>query len=246
LAVKSIDYYGKNFNINYELFNNDKKEIIVFLHGWGSNKEVMKRGFSKKLQEFKHIYIDMPGFGKSDNNYVLTTIEYANIMKIFLEKLNINPNDVTIAGHSFGGKVATTLMPKLLVLLSSAGILEEKSTKTLLTIRMAKVFNRFGLGAVTKMFRSNDVNGMDQNMYETFKNVVDEDFSEYFKGYYKKALLFWGENDTATTLTSGKTIHSLIKNSKFYSYDGDHYFFLEYSDKICKTIQEEYINENIN
>jgi len=238
LAIKQVDYYDKSFSINYELVNSDKSEVIVFLHGWGSNKEIMKQAFKDKLKEFKHIYIDMPGFGKSDNNYILTTIDYANIMKIFLNKLNINPNDVTIAGHSFGGKVATCLMPKLLVLLSSAGIVEDKSAKTLLTIRMAKIFNRFGLSKVTKMFRSNDVNGMPQNMYETFKNVVDEDFSEYFKGFYNDALIFWGETDTATTLESGKTIHSLIKNSTFKSYDGDHYFFLKYSDDIATHIEK--------
>ena len=238
MAIKQVDYYNKSFSINYELVNSDKSEVIVFLHGWGSNKEIMKQAFKDKLKEFKHIYIDMPGFGKSDNNYILTTIDYANIMKIFLNKLNINPNDVTIAGHSFGGKVATCLIPKLLVLLSSAGIVEDKSSKTLLTIRMAKIFNRFGLSKVTKMFRSNDVNGMSQNMYETFKNVVDEDFSEYFKGFYNDALIFWGETDTATTLESGKTIHSLIKNSTFKSYDGDHYFFLKYSDDISINIEK--------
>jgi len=242
VATKQIDYFDKSFNINYEIVNNDKSEIIVFLHGWGSNKEIMKQAFGEKLKEFKHIYIDMPGFGKSDNNYILTTIDYANIVKIFLNNLNINPNDITIAGHSFGGKVATCLMPQLLVLLSSAGIVEDKSAKTLLTIRMAKIFNRFGLGKVTKMFRSNDVNGMPANMYETFKNVVDEDFSEYFKGYYKNALLFWGERDTATTLSSGKTIHNLIKDSSFYSYDGDHYFFLKQSDDISKKIEKEVKN----
>lgn len=238
MAIKQIDYYDKSFHINYEIVNSDKSEVIVFLHGWGSNKEIMKQAFGDKLKEFKHIYIDMPGFGKSDNDYILTTIDYANIIKIFLNKLNINPNDVTIAGHSFGGKVATCLMPKLLVLLSSAGIVEDKSSKTLLTIRMAKIFNRFGLSKVTKMFRSNDVNGMPQNMYETFKNVVDEDFSNYFKGFYKDALIFWGETDTATTLESGKTIHSFIKNSSFKSYDGDHYFFLKYSDDIAIHIEK--------
>ena len=236
MAVKIIEYNKKNFSINYDIVNNNKKEIIVFLHGWGSNKEVMKQVFSKKLKDLKHIYIDMPGFGKSENSYILNTIDYANIMKNFLENIDINPNNVIIAGHSFGGKVATTLMPKLLILLSSAGILEEKSAKTLLTIRMAKIFNRFGLGKVTKMLRSTDVDKMSQNMYETFKNVVDEDFSEYFKGYYKDALIFWGDNDTATTLDSGKTINSLIKKSKFKSYDGDHYFFIKNSDDICDII----------
>ena len=236
MAIKTIEYNNNNFSISYDIVNNDKEKVIVFLHGWGSNKEVMKQAFGQKLKEFKHIYIDMPGFGKSENSIILNTIDYANIMKNFLENIGINPNDVTIAGHSFGGKVATTLMPKLLILLSSAGILEEKSAKILLTIRMAKIFNRFGLAKVTKMLRSTDVNHMSQNMYETFKNVVDEDFSEYFKGYYKDTLIFWGEKDTATTLDSGKTINSLIKNSQFKSYDGDHYFFIKNSDDICDII----------
>ena len=238
MAIKKINYYDKEFNINYEIINNEKKKIIIFLHGWGSNKEIMKQAFANKLNDYKHIYIDMPGFGKSDNNYILTTKDYANIMQIFLN--NILPNsmidDMTIAGHSFGGKVATLLSPKLLVLLSTAGILETKSAKTLLTIRMAKIFNRFGLGKVTKLLRSKDVDMMDQNMYETFKNVVDEDFSSSFSSYSKNTLIFWGESDTATTLNSGKTINRLIKNSQFKSYHGDHYFFIKYSDDIAKII----------
>ncbi|MEA3289876.1 MAG: alpha/beta hydrolase [Campylobacterota bacterium] len=237
MALKKVDYFGKNFNISYEIVNSDKKDTIVFLHGWGSNKDIMKQAFGNDLKEFKHIYIDMPGFGKSDNNYTLTTIDYANIMKIFLENINIKPNDAVIAGHSFGGKVATTLMPKLLVLLSSAGIIEGKSTKVKFKIAMAKFFNILGLKNITKSFRSKDVDNMSQNMYETFKNVVDEDFSEYFKGFYKNALIFWGKEDTATSLSSGETIHSLIKNSSFKAYDGDHYFFIKNSKDICDIIQ---------
>jgi pimeloyl-ACP methyl ester carboxylesterase len=236
LAAKVIWNNNRKFSINYEIINNDKKNIIVFLHGWGSNKEVMKQAFANKLEQFKHIYIDMPGFGKSQNDHILTTIDYASVMKDFLEELGINHNEVLIAGHSFGGKVATMLMPKLLILLSSAGILEEKSTKTLLTIRMAKIFNRFGLSKVNKMLRSKDVDNMPQNMYETFKNVVDEDFSEYFKGFYNEALIFWGTKDEATTLSSGVTINKLIKNSSFKSYDGDHYFFMQHANDICDTI----------
>ena len=238
MAIKQIDYYDKNFRINYEIVNNDKSEVIVFLHGWGSNQEIMKQAFKNDFKNLKHLYLDMPGFGKSDNDYVLTTIDYANIVKIFLNTLDINPNEAIIVGHSFGGKVATTLMPKLLVLLSSAGIVEKKSLQTVLKIKMAKILNRLELGKITKRFRSKDVENMSQNMYETFKNVVDEDFSPYFQGYYKKALIFWGEKDSATSLNAGKKIHSMIKNSSFFSYDGDHYFFLKYHNEIADTIEK--------
>jgi len=238
MATKNIDYFEKDFEINYEIVNNSKKNIIVFLHGWGSNKEVMKKAFGINLKEFKHIYIDMPGFGKSSNNFVLTTLDYAHIMKIFLEKLAINPNEVIIVGHSFGGKVATALMPKLLVLLSSAGILEAKSAKTKCKIIISKIFNKLGLKNISKIFRSKDVDNMSQNMYETFKNVVDEDFSEYFQGFYNDSLIFWGEKDTATSLESGKEIATYIKKSSFKSYPEDHYFFLQNSGDISKTIED--------
>ena len=241
MATKSIDYFGKEFSINYEIVNNEKKDVIVFLHGWGSNKEIMKQGFGTELKNMKHIYIDMPGFGKSPNDTILTTIDYAHIMKLFLNKLDINPNDVTIAGHSFGGKVATALIPKILVLLSTAGILEEKSSDVKMKIKISKFLNALGLKNITKMFRSKDVENMSQNMYETFKNVVNEDFSEYFKGFYNPALIFWGEKDTATSLESGKKIAELIKKSYFKSYDDDHYFLLRHGKDISSIIEKQII-----
>ncbi|MEA3498184.1 MAG: alpha/beta fold hydrolase [Campylobacterota bacterium] len=237
MAIKTIKYNNNKFLINYDIVNNDKENIIIFLHGWGSNKEIMKQAFSKKLRGFKHIYIDMPGFGRSVNDVILNTQDYANIMDKFNLAMDIDSSTITVLGHSFGGKVATLLNPKNLILCSSAGILETKSAKTLLTIRMAKVFNRFGLGKVTKMLRSKDVDKMSQNMYETFKNVVDEDFSQSFKEFKNNTLIFWGNQDEATTLESGKTINTLISNSSFKSYDGDHYFFIKHSDDICDIIK---------
>jgi hypothetical protein len=234
MALKSITYQNHTFDISYEIVNHDKKKTMIFLHGWGSNKEIMQQAFAKKFQNFKHIYLDMPGFGKSSNNTILTTFDYASIVRLFLNA--IKSDTKIIFGHSFGGKVATLLNPKTLVLLSSAGIVEEKNAKTLLTIKMAKIFNKFGLGKVTKLLRSGDVNMMPENMYATFKNVVDEEFNEEFKKYDGNAILFWGEKDTATTLNSGKIINSLIPNSKFHSYDDDHYFFLRYADNIEKTL----------
>jgi hypothetical protein len=240
MALKQISFNNTIFPISYEILNPTKQNTIVFLHGWGSNKEIMKQGFGNCFKEYKHIYIDMPGFGKSPCEVVLTTHDYGKIIQEFLNTLNITAT--IVAGHSFGGKVATLQNPKNLVLLSSAGIVEQKDAKTLLTIKMAKIFNKFGLGKVTKLLRSGDVNMMSENMYETFKNVVDEEFNEQFKKYQGNALLFWGDNDTATTLSSGKLIHSLIQNSKFKSYDDDHYFFLRHKDNIEKEILKDVIN----
>lgn len=238
MAVKTVEYNHNSFEIAYDIINPSCEETIVFLHGWGSNKEIMKQAFSSTLKQFKHIYIDMPGFGKSANDKVLTTQDYAKIMALFLEKLSLIPViQLNIAGHSFGGKVATLLNPKNLILLSTAGILEEKSLSVKLKIKLAKFLNLFGLGKLTKAFRSKDVNEMNQGMYETFKNVVNEDFTQAFQNYKGKAYIFWGKEDTATSLKSGEQIHSLIQNSELVSYNGDHYFFIKNAHDITQRLE---------
>ena len=235
MALKKIDYFGRIFNISYEILNQSANQNIIFLHGWGSNKELMKQAFGTFCSDFKHIYIDMPGFGKSSNNYILTTKDYANIIDIFLQHIAIDKKSIII-GHSFGGKVATLLNPSNLILLSSAGIIEKKPLKIKCKIAMAKSLRLLGLSQITKRFRSDDVANMSENMYRTFKNVVDEDFSSIFKKFKNNAIIFWGREDKAVSVESGKKIESLVKNSKLYILDGDHYFFLYNSKEICNTI----------
>ena len=190
MASKSLIVDNKNFDISYEIVNPSCTKDIVFLHGWGSNKDIMKNVFALFFKDFRHIYIDMPGFGKSANNYALTTNDYAKIVDEFLNLLN-SRKDV-IVGHSYGGKVSTLLNPTNLVLLSSAGILEEKSFDVKFKIAIAKFFNKLGLRNITKLFRSKDVNTMSESMYETFKNVINEDFSSHFSNFQNNALIFWG------------------------------------------------------
>ena len=144
-----------------------------------------------------------------------------------------------IMGHSFGGKVATLLSPRNLILLSSAGIVKNKRFSVRFKIAIFKILKRFGLGKFWRVFASKDVNEMSKIMYETLKNVVDEDFSSIFANLKSNSLIFWGIGDEATPLSSGEKIASLIKNSKFYPLEGDHFFFLKHGEFIAKTISKE-------
>ncbi|MCG3684213.1 alpha/beta fold hydrolase [Aliarcobacter butzleri] len=235
MAIKNIVIDNKIFDISYEIINPSATKDIIFLHGWGSNKDIMKSAFSTYLKDFRHIYIDLPGFGKSPNEYVLTTNDYVNITSEFLKLLHSSKE--FIAGHSYGGKVATLLNPQNLILLSSAGILEEKPFDVKLKIFFAKVLNFLGLKNITKRFRSKDVDKMSENMYATFKNVVNEDFSSYFSDFSNKAYIFWGKDDKATSLESGQKIANLIKKSTFEAFEGDHYFFIKKAKNICERIE---------
>jgi len=234
MASKEISYNNSTFNISYEILNPSQEESILILHGWGSNKEIMKQAFGKTLSEYKHIYIDMPGFGKSTNYIVLETSDYAAIVKEFLTKIDVRPK--IAMGHSFGGKVSTLLATPCLVLLSSSGVLVPKQMKVRLKIALFKFLKPFKLDRLHQLFVSDDAKGMSQAMYETFKNVVNEEFEANFSSSQSHALLFWGREDSATPLWSGEKIANLIEKSEFYPLDGDHFFFLSHSQFIAQTI----------
>ena len=236
MAVKSFLYKGNGFAISYEILNPAQKRDIVFLHGWGSSKALMKQAFSKTLYDFRHIYIDMPGFGSSSCDVALTTEDYAAIMELLLREIGASKE--IILGHSFGGKVATLLNPDLLVLVASAGILVPKPFKVRAKIAIFKLLKFTGLTALRRFFVAPDAAGMSEAMYQTFKNVVNEDFSEHFKAFTNKALLCFGKRDTATPLWTGEVINTLIANSRLVAFEGDHYFLFQEGVQIADEIEK--------
>ena len=241
MAIKTIQYNQHTFDISYEIVNPNAKVDFIVLHGWGSNKNLMKQVFSRYMDGFRHIYIDLPGFGNSTCSATLTTADVARIIELFMTQINAQKD--IIMGHSFGGKVALLLDPAMLVLVASAGIYIPKSLKVRTKIALFKFLKLFGLSKFRSFFVSEDAKELSEYMYETFKNVVNEDFSEAFAQYEGKAVLFWGKDDTATPLSSAKKIDQLLKNSTLKLYDGDHYFFMKEknAEDIAQTIEKEFL-----
>ena len=240
MAIKSLQYKQSTFGISYEIVNPDAKVDLIILHGWGSNKNLMKQSFSPYMKGFRHIYIDLPGFGKSTCCKALTTADITRIVEMFMVLINASKD--VIVGHSFGGKVALLLEPKVLVLLSSAGIYINKPLKIKLKIAIFKTLKIFGLAKLRSFFVAQDAKTLSEPMYQTFKNVVDENYSDKFAAYSGKALICWGRDDTATPLFAGELIHSLIENSIFEVYYGDHYFFLKNAKDISKKIENTFLS----
>lgn len=245
MALKEITYQNTRFGLSYNFLNlsiPSPKGVLVFLHGWGSNKELMKLSFEKSFAEFVHLYIDLPGFGASACEVALFTKDYAEILKLFFNELKaqneaLDSLEWIMLGHSFGGKVATLLAEEKLILLSSAGIVRKKPLSVRAKIFLAKIAKKLGTSA--KALRAKDSAGLNEAMYQTFKNVVNEDFSAEFRACKAEAFIFWGKEDSATPLDSGMKIAELIQNSFFSPLPGDHYFFM----KQAQIIEEQYMQE---
>ncbi len=239
MAVKSIQHKQHTFDISYEIVNPEAKVDLIVLHGWGSNKNLMKQTFSPYMSTFRHIYIDLPGFGNSTCSAALTTADVARIVELFM--IHINASKDIVLGHSFGGKVALLLEPKVLVLVASAGIYTPKPLKVQAKIVVFKALKGLGLSKFRSLFVADDAKKLSEYMYQTFKNVVNEDFSDEFAKFDEKALLFWGKDDTATPLSSAKKIDALINDATLETYDGDHYFFMKNAQDISAKIQTAFL-----
>ncbi|MFC3868335.1 alpha/beta fold hydrolase [Helicobacter equorum] len=243
MASAQISYHHNTFAISYALQNlhiTNPRGVLVFLHGWGSNKELMKLAFGESFRDYVHLYIDLPGFGASPNTHILHTHDYANIIESFLSYTRTHFNELDsqeyiMVGHSFGGKIATILAKTQLILLSSAGIVVQKSLKVRAKIFLAKLCKSLGIKAT--FLRSKDADNLNEVMYQTFKNVVDEDFSPLFLQCKAQAYIFWGKDDSVTPLSSGEQIASLLANSHFFALEGDHFFFLKQANKIESLYQ---------
>lgn len=240
MAKKSIHYKGHTFDVSYEILNPKEHVDIVILHGWGSNKALMKGAFGALMSGFRHIYIDLPGFGNSTAPMRMESEDYARIIELLLVEIN-GKKDIVV-GHSFGGKVATLLEPELLVLLSSAGIVLPKSWKVKAKIALYKMLKFAQIERIRDYFVAEDAKKLTRQMYETFKTVVNEDFQDIFASFPNRALVCWGREDQATPLHAGEKIASLIPDAKFIEYEGDHYFFLQHAKSISNQIEKEYLD----
>ena len=240
MARKTIQYKQHTFSISYEILNPNASVDCIILHGWGSNKNLMKQVFTPFMSGFRHIYIDLPGFGNSTCSVALTSQDVARIVELLMAQINASKD--IILGHSFGGKVALLLQPKLLVLVASAGIYTEKSLKVKTKIFLFKTLKFFGFSKFRSLFIADDAQNLSEYMYQTFKNVVNEDFANEFKTYNGKALLCWGKDDTATPLNSAQQIDSLIKDSTLEVYEGDHYFFMKNAQDITEKIEKTFLD----
>ena len=66
--------------LNYKLHNNNKKENLVFIHGFGGSTKTWKKQIDFFSQKFNLLLIDLPGHGNSVKKKKITP-EYVS-MKI--------------------------------------------------------------------------------------------------------------------------------------------------------------------
>lgn len=234
-----------NLKVNYLEKGPQTKTSVVLLHGWGASISAFNPIIDNLSKKFKVYAIDFPGFGLSDKPDKSYHVEdYSKIVLEFINKMNLK--DVILIGHSFGGRVIIKLVgklgfsPKKIILVDSAGIRPKKSLKVKIRERIYKCIKKvariiLGKAKADKIINkyknklgSEDYKNADETMKEVFKNVINEDLTDYLPNIKAPTLLVWGDKDTETPISDAKIMESLIPDSGIVTIRGaGHFSYLD-------------------
>jgi len=246
----------KSINVfDYNLFylDNEKYEskALLFVHGWGADKDNLRAVYHKLKYEYRVISIDLPGFGESSApKQVIGSDDYARIIVEFLNKLNIN--QISYIGHSFGGKLGLVLAGnklfdiKNLVLIDSSGVKPRRGVVWYIKVYFYKIM-KFTYSKIVKdekriedfkkKFGSDDYKNAGK-MLKTFVKIVNEDYTYILDKISCPTFIYWGEKDRDTPLWMAKLMRKKIKDSAlFVVKNGGHYSFLD-DERVSSIIRE--------
>lgn len=234
------------FDLNINYIEKGEGELVVLLHGWGSNITLFDSMINLLSVKYKVVAMDMPGFGESEEPKEPWDVDrYVDFVLEFLKKYDFQK--VTLLGHSFGGRVIIKLCSRELpfevekvILVDSAGVKPEKTAyqkmkqsvyKATKKVYSSPAFSKLFPDALENLRKRNgsaDYNAASPIMRQTLVKVVNEDLCELMPNVKCPALLIWGKNDDATPLADGEKMEKLMPEAALVAFDNaGHYSFLE-------------------
>ncbi len=216
-------------------------KTLLFVHGFGGNKDTWNRLIEAMDEKYHVIVIDLPGHGESISEKTLgyTMSEQAKRVYAFIEAKHLK--GFYLFGHSMGGSIAlhyTINHPetlKALILIYSMGMVKTKSDGVKLVERSDKnplydvcteerleTLLRYSLYKppyipdIIKEAMLKDKcerRDLEKILYEDmYKDVCC--FNELAKKIDIPTLILWGDKDRMTHIDNATLFHETIKNSK--------------------------------
>ncbi len=225
--VNGMNVIVNNLLVNFTRTGNGP--TMLFVHGWADQLSTFDTLIQYFQNDYEIVLLDLPGAGKSQMPQVAWSLDdYAQHVADFTKKIGIKPN--VVIGHSNGGAIAIKaiatgmLSTQNLVLLSSAGIRNDKNVRRLLWNLTAKAGKAATIALPTaikqkmraRLYKSagSDLT-IAPHMEATFKRIVGEDIRENAAQLKIPTLIISGSKDSSTPPSYGRAFHSLIEGSQF-------------------------------
>ena len=226
-------------NIYYEQVG-DTKQVIIILPGWGDTRGTFQFIIDHFKQDFSIYIFDYPGFGNSPPIHKeLTMNDYATIFYDFMQEKKID--SPIILSHSFGGRITAILLGrysikvKKVILMDVAGIKRKKIRNKLRTLlyktlkKICTIINQpLLLNKIRSSFSSTDYMNVHPYMYQTFKNIIQEDLRKDYAHIESDVLIIWGKKDPDTPVQDAHYLHRVIHNSGLIIFpQASHFSYLD-------------------
>jgi len=221
------------------IFGNNKKPVLVYLHGWGTNNSHNSFFGNKQVFEVlsKHFYViapEHPGFIRSEcPKKPWNMSDFAKHTNLVLEELKIN--SFILFGYSLGGTIASKyayLFPKKvkkLILVNPATDVRVKNlsyAKKIISsefIYRLKTFSLKWKKYLISFFFGVPKNLVTKNNALNWINLVNSDFKPRvnYSKIIPKTYLFWSKNDGFVTPFRDSSKYK-DKVDFFFELDGNH------------------------
>ncbi len=234
------------YNLNIVISGSGKP--IVFLHGWGGNHKNFLYFQQRLCKKYKVINFDLPGFGESGIPIEgMGIYEYAEIVYLFLRENNLK--NITLVGHSFGGRIAIILASMFdldvqkLVLIDAAGLKPRYNLLTQLRILNYKtvkglVHAKILPASVLDKYGSEDYRELNPQMKKIFVKVVNQHLDYLLPDIACETLIVWGKKDKSTPYHMAKKLQKGIKNAGLVVYkDAGHFSYIEHKENFLSVLQ---------
>lgn len=235
--------------------------FLIMLHGWGQSLQALKPLAELLSASYQVILFDLPGFGKSaPPSDAWDSFQYAEYLMKTIQGLGIQR--FSVLGHSFGGKVAMSLVVSFpthvdsLILIAASGLKRKRTFINALrfyAIRaLGKVVKRSDKLLGTNWFSTYFVERFGSKDYKQASQMrgvlvksVNEDFTPHLAKIHVPTLLLWGELDQETPPDIAERLNRHIKRSTLHMFPNkDHYLFQECGAHLAAYYIRPFLKEN--
>ena len=234
---------------------------VLLLHGWGVSASLYHRMIDHLSGYCRVVAPDLPGFGSSQEpDRPFTPDDYGDFVLAFAEQLGIG--EAVLIGHSNGGRILIKLLARpclpisvnKAVLIDAAGLPAHHSFGYYVKVYSFKAFKfLFSLPPLKALFPnaverarrrhgSSDYQQAGPLMRRSMVIALGDDVTPLLSAVRASTLLIWGRHDTATPLSDGQTMESLIPDAGLAVLEGGHWAFAEQAD-LCHRILDAFIKE---
>ncbi len=199
--------------IDYDYFNSNSNKTILFLHGWGGDKNSFFRCATLLKSKYNILTITIPTIQPTFHAW--TMLDYCELVRNILTVHNIR--SVIIICHSFGFRVACLLNGIIkiekIVVTGGAGLKRVNVFKRIERQNNAILLKKKRFKYLFDNLASADYKLLSTVNKQTFKNVVNTINNNMIK-FSCPMLLFWGKRDKETPVWMAKKIAK--RQNEFY------------------------------